>query len=107
MSLRHPHTTGSRSGASHGFQSEFVLATGTTGLRESFKAKNLGIVRVLTDRSEYAIAYLLRNDEDKQIRIGTCVPQGRARDQFGWSNRQAWQVIAISRNSIKEMQRLN
>lgn len=89
------------------FESEKVLATGTTGLRESFKRDNLGLVQVKTLTSEFHVAYLLRDDEKKQIRIGTCVPQRRARDQFGWSTRQAWQVIAISRNSITEMQRLS
>lgn len=90
-----------------GFQSHKVLATGTTGLHESFKQQNLGLVYVRTDDAEWQLGYLLRDDERRQIRIGSAVPRGRDRDAFGWSNKIVWCVFAIDRLRIREMRRID
>lgn len=94
----------------------FVLARGGGKMGEDFKAKNIGIVRVrvadkvvLNEQGQVAanverqfdIAYLLRDDENVQIRIGVFAGHDRR------SRRERWEVIAVARHRIQEMTKLS
>lgn len=89
-----------RSSWNHG-ESTYTLATGGESFGRSLKNKALKLVRVITDDAEIALGYLLRNDENNQVRVGHCV--GFMRDQYQFERRQQWRVDAVCRDRIKEM----
>lgn len=89
-----------RSSWKHG-ESTYTLSEGGEPFGRSLKAQSLKTVRVITDDAEISLGYLLRNDENNQIRVGHCV--GFLRDLFQFSRKQIWRVDAVCRARIKEM----
>ena len=74
-----------------------ILAKGGKRMGEGFKRKNLGLVRIVTDDIEITLGMVLRNDEERQVRLCHCV-DGR---------HGLFEIVAVDRQRIQAMQVLN
>jgi hypothetical protein len=96
-------------------ESTFTLGSGGDKFGESLKAKALKVVQVKTDDAEIALGFLIRDDEDGQIRVGYRASvvkpyQGQQEipeQHLNQRRRTEWRVDAIARDRITELRVLS
>jgi hypothetical protein len=86
-------------------ESCYTLAESGASFGRSLKRQALRTVKIVTDDAEIAIGYLIRDDEELQIRVGHCT--GFVRDGFQIDRRQMWRLDAICRKRIVRMETLS